>query len=71
MEIEECVASLSSEVVLQEVENTPSCVTNHPGFDSVCLDKWSLRLAAAKLRTKQKRQYRQTNTEDRYVTIML
>lgn len=65
MEIDECMASLNSEIVLQEVESPPSCVTKHPGFDTVCLDKWSLRFAAAKLRTRQKQEYRQTSTEDR------
>ena len=49
MEIEECVSSLSSEVVLRQVENTPSSVTNHPGFDSVCLDKCSLRFSRSKI----------------------
>ena len=71
MEIEECVASLQTEHVLQEVTDPPKCVTGHPGFNTICLDKWSLRLAAAKYRTRQKKQYRQTGSEEKYVDIVL
>ena len=31
------------------------CLTEHPGFKPVCLQKWSLRLAAGKNKTKGKR----------------
>ena len=67
MEIEECEEALNSELFLQELEteNPPTCIVNHPGFHSVFLDKWSLRLTATKLRTKKKQEYRQTSTEDR------
>ena len=65
-EIEECVESLSSEIVLQEVGTKPNCVTKHPGFSQVCLQRWSLRLAADKYKTKDKAKYRQTGSENRY-----
>lgn len=67
MEIDECKTALNSDIVLQEVEDVPTCITNHPGFNTLCLDKWSLRLTATKLRTRKKQQYRQTTTEDRLV----
>ena len=45
---EKCVESLSSDGVSREVETTLRCVTMHPGFNTVCLNYWSLRSAAAK-----------------------
>ena len=54
LEIEECVECLSSEMVIEEVGTKPKCVTQHPGFGQVCLQKWSLRLAADKYKTKTK-----------------
>ncbi|XP_074634748.1 uncharacterized protein LOC141893248 isoform X2 [Acropora palmata] len=65
VEIEECVECLSSEMVIAEVGTKPNCVTQHPGFGQVCLQKWSLRLAAEKYKTRNKTKYRQTGTENR------
>ena len=65
MEIEECVEAINSDLVLQEVDVWPSCITKHPGFVNLCLDMWSLRFAATNLKTRKKQQYRQTSTEDR------
>ena len=64
-EIEECVDSLICDIVLQDVDELPTCITKHPGFNSLCLDTWALCLAAAKLRTRKKLEYRQTSTQDR------
>ena len=50
MEIEECVEAINSDVVMQEVDVRPSCITKHPGFVNLCLDKWSLRFAATNLK---------------------
>ena len=43
-EMEKCAQSLSDEWVLQSLE-APKCITSHPAFNTVCLDRWSLRLA--------------------------
>ena len=56
---------LSSEMVIAEVGTKPNCVAQHPGFGQVCLQKWSLRLAADKYKTRNKTKYRQTGTENR------
>ena len=64
MEVGECVEALSSDVVMEEVDVLPPYITKHPGFASLCLDKWSFRLTATKLKTRKKQQYRQTSTED-------
>jgi hypothetical protein len=41
------------------------CVTQHPGFNPVCLQKWSLKMAADRYKTKDKSKYSQTSTENR------
>ena len=64
MEIEECVEAINSDVVMQEVDVRPLCITKHPGFVNLSLDEWSLHFAATNLKTRNK-QYRQTSTEDR------
>ena len=64
-EIAECVECQSHEMVIEEVGKKPDCVTLHPGFSQVCLQRWSLRLAADKYKTKNKTKYRQTGSENR------
>ena len=44
-----------------------NCVTDHPGFNPVRLQKWSLRMTACKFKTKGKQQYRQKGSEERLV----
>jgi hypothetical protein len=57
--------SLNSDLVLNEVESPPTCVTLHPGFRAVCINKWSLRLAGGKYRTIEKKKYKQTGSEEK------
>ena len=56
-ELEGCVEALTSELVLQDLPEDAklTCITQHPGFHPVCLQKWSLRLASHKYRTKGKK----------------
>ena len=65
-ELEGCVESMSSELVLQDLaadeQKLLECITAHPGFNAVCLKKRSLRLAADKYRTKGIQKYRQTGS---------
>ena len=63
-EIDQCVEALSSDLVMEVVEIPPLCVTLHPGFRSVCLDKWSLRSSAGKYKTKDKKRYRQSGSAE-------
>ena len=60
---------MESDLVQQDVSPNTSlkCITDHPGFQPVCLQKWSLRMAAGKYRTKGKEQYRQRGSEERLV----
>ena len=40
---------------MAEVEKDDECVTSHPDFESVCLNRWVLATAAIGLKTKQKK----------------
>ncbi|XP_068690066.1 uncharacterized protein [Montipora foliosa] len=51
MEIDRCRERMA------QVEKDEECVTSHPGFESVCLDRWVLATAAIGLKTKQKKAY--------------
>ena len=70
-ELEGCCESLGSDMMRQDLDEdeTLKCITEHPGFRPVCLEKWSLRLAASKYKTKAKQQYTQKGDEDRFVNI--
>lgn len=68
-EIEKCVESLGSTSVLNEVEISPECITLHPGFRVVCLNRWSLRSAASKYKRIDGRKYRQIDREERWVNF--
>ena len=72
-EIEDCMEALKEDDVLQDSADSspPSCVTLHPGFRPVCLEKWSLRYAAGKFKTRQKKRYIQTGSEERCVFLIM
>ena len=65
MEIQQCKNSLQSEIVLEEVEGSLGCITDHPGFAGVCLHKWSLRMAACSSKTQDFVSFRQKGTENK------
>ena len=68
-ELEGCLQSMKSDLVLEDLvaDVTLKCITEHPVFNPVCLQKWSLRLATAKFKTKGKQQYRQNGSEQSLV----
>ncbi|PFX14442.1 hypothetical protein AWC38_SpisGene21396 [Stylophora pistillata] len=68
-ELEGCIESMKSDLVLQDLfpDDTLTCITEHPGFQAVCLQKWSLRLAAGKYKTKGKQVNRQTGSEESFL----
>lgn len=41
--------------MMEELDEPVDCITLHPGFNSVCLDKWVLETAAVRLKTKKKK----------------
>lgn len=66
-ELEGRMEALDSEEVQRDVNETLLCVTDHPGFESVCLKKWSLHLAADKYKTIQDRRYDKSGQKERFV----
>ena len=66
-ELAGCVESLTREIVLEDLEEGKElcCITEHPGFRPVYLEKWSLRLAGGKYRTKERVYYMKTGLEER------
>lgn len=42
---------------MEEVDKDGQCITMHPGFDSVCLNRWVLQTAGTGLKTKLKKSY--------------
>jgi hypothetical protein len=61
---------MNSEEVLADLKaegnSDAKCITQHPAFNTVCLQKWSLKLAADNYKTKGKTKYRQLGGENRY-----
>jgi hypothetical protein len=60
MNCEEVMQDLKAEGV-----QNAKCVTQHRGFNPVCLQKWSLKMAAYRYKTKDKSKYSQTSTQNR------
>lgn len=68
-ELEGCKEALDTELVVRDIQPNVKlqCITQHPGFRPVCLEKWSLRMAADRFRTKSKAKYKETGSEERYL----
>ena len=65
-EIQGCIDALQDKQVLDAVGEKPlSCITQHPGFDAACLNRWSLSLAASQFKTRERKVYQRTGSEER------
>ena len=69
VELEGCDEAMKSEEVIIDlkadgIENA-KCITQHPGFNCICLQKWSLKQAAVNYKTKNKTKYSQVGTQNR------
>ena len=66
-ELEGSQDSKKSDLVLEDIGAVVVLryVTENPGIKPVCLQKWSLRLAAGKYKTKGKQTYHQTGSKGR------
>ncbi|XP_046861206.1 uncharacterized protein LOC124454435 [Xenia sp. Carnegie-2017] len=62
--------SLTHQSVLADLSTIPCCVTLYPGFRPVCLEKWSLKMAARKYKTSEQRRYRETGSENMNDSIL-
>ena len=58
---------MESDIVVEDLEegDVLKCITEHPGFRPVCLEKWSLRLASGKYHKKDKGYYKKVASEER------
>ena len=54
-EMEECMQKVSS--YSQDNSEQVNCVTEHPGFDEVCLKQWVLEVAGISLKNKNGKRY--------------
>ena len=63
-EVEQCVEALNSQIVLEDTKITIGCITQHPGFAPLCLNKWVLRQAAGKYRRIDGRSYPIAGSEE-------
>ncbi|XP_029183407.2 uncharacterized protein LOC114951365 [Acropora millepora] len=68
-ELDGCKEAMCSDIVVQDIPDGTvlKCVIQHPGFNAVCLEKWSLRMAVERLKTRDKKRYRQTGSEESYL----
>ena len=65
-EIEKCVESLANVNVCDESgSQQPKCIVDHPGFAAVCLNRWSLEIAADNFKTRGGHRYNQTGSKER------
>jgi hypothetical protein len=46
--MESCREVLKDNLVLEDVSQSPCCITLHSGFRPICLEKWALRKLARK-----------------------
>ena len=65
-EIPQCMDALQDKWVIEEAGEELLCITQHPGFRAVCLERWSLKLAADKYKTLENKRYKNTGEEKRY-----
>ncbi|CAB3985984.1 Hypothetical predicted protein [Paramuricea clavata] len=70
-ELEGCEEAMNREEVIKDLEvegvQNAKCVTQHPGFNPVCLQKWSLKQASDRYKTKNKDKYKQIKTQERFL----
>ena len=43
---------------MENIERAGDCITLHPGFQDVCLNRWVLEVASLNLKTKAGKSYR-------------
>ena len=56
----------SEEVIIDlKADGIEMCITQHPGFNCIRLQKWSLKQAAVNYKTKNKTKYSQVGTQNR------
>ena len=70
-EIEKCVEFIEDLGPQRAVDKEVICITDHPGFPAVCLNRWSLELATENFKTRDGHHYSQINTKERYSKLCI
>ena len=65
----EFIEKLGSQTQNSSVDKEVICVTDHPAFPAVCLNIWSLELAADNYKTRDGYRYRQLGAKERYIKL--
>ena len=63
-EVQGCVKAINDEIVLEESILNIICITEHPAFKPVVLERWSLRQAADRYTTRDYRKYHKKGCEN-------
>ncbi|XP_046862629.1 uncharacterized protein LOC124456172 [Xenia sp. Carnegie-2017] len=70
-ELDGCHEAMKSDEVISDLQAegiiNAKCIIQHPGFNSVCLEKWSLKMAASKLKTKNKSKYTRISGQNSFL----
>ncbi len=61
---------MQDEEVVNELGNQPKCITDHPGFNASCLNRWSLKLSAGQYQMRAGIRYRKGTLEQRYCFLV-
>ncbi|XP_028416038.1 uncharacterized protein LOC114539600 [Dendronephthya gigantea] len=69
-EIADCLIEMQDEVVVSQLGKQPNCITDHPGFNAVCLNRWSLQLSASQYQTRDGIRYRKKALEGRFFRVV-
>ncbi|XP_028394439.1 uncharacterized protein LOC114544657 [Dendronephthya gigantea] len=69
-EIEGCAKFIDDFSEESSEEQKLTCIVNHPGFPAVCLNRWSLELAADNFKTRQGHRYKQSGSKQRFLRVV-
>ena len=64
-EIADCLIEMNDELVVNELGKQAKCITDHPGFNAICLNIWALQLSAGLYQTRDGTRYRKKALEQR------
>ena len=60
---------MNDELVVNELGKQAKCITDHPGFNAICLNIWALQLSAGLYQTRDGTRYRKKALEQVKVNI--
>ncbi|XP_046862728.1 uncharacterized protein LOC124456292 [Xenia sp. Carnegie-2017] len=69
-EIANCMIEMQDHMVVSELGRQPKCITEHPGFDAICLNRWALNLAANLYQRQDGVRYHKGFLEQRFFRVV-